>query len=294
MKILTIGNKGQLGTSMEKLMEKKSFADVLYLDLPDFDLTNEKNIKDCISAFKPDLIINCAAYTAVDDAEKEIELAYNINSLGVKWIGKYSSQIKAKVIHISTDYVFDGNSNQPLTPENEVNPQSVYGKSKLEGEKFLMAENQNSTIIRTSWLYSPFGKNFVNTMLNLGKQKETINVVYDQIGTPTYAEDLASLIIYIAERIKTDKAFFVPGIYHYSNEGVCSWYDFAVMIFKISGIKCRVNPILSMEYPTLAQRPKYSVFDKTLIKRQFGISLHNWVDSLERMLRSSQNVSSVK
>jgi len=291
MKILTIGNKGQLGTSIEKLMIEKSFKDVLFVDLPDFDLTQENNVKDCILDYKPGIIINCAAYTAVDKAEEEQEKANLVNSLGVKWIGKYSSQIKSKVIHISTDYVFEGNSNIPLSPEDQTNPQSVYGKTKLEGEQNLFAENPNSLIIRTSWLYSPYGNNFVKTMLNLGEQKDEINVVIDQIGTPTYAMDLASVIVMIAEKTQKNDTYFAPGIYHYSNEGVCSWYDFALMIFKKAGIKCIVNPILSVEYPTLAQRPKFSVLNLNLIKTQFNITIPQWKESLEKCLKEMKIIT---
>ena len=330
MRILITGNKGQLGTSIEKLMQEKSFTDVSFVDLPDFDLTNETCVKDCIFSFKPELIINCSAYTAVDKAEEERDMAEKVNSIGVKYIGKYSSQINAKVIHISTDYVFEGKGKDPtpspspqgrgeevlsliceehqatslamesslplpcgegtgvgsiaLFPDDNTNPQSIYGKTKLDGEINLITENKNSIIIRTSWLYSPFGNNFVKTMLKLGRQKEFINVVYDQIGTPTYAIDLAAVIVTIAEKTELDKSFFVSGIYHYSNEGVCSWYDFAVMIFKTANIPCRVNPILTKDYPTAAKRPAFSVLDKSKIKKQFGIEIPHWIESLEKCL----------
>ena len=291
MRILVIGFKGQLGNSLQKLFIEKYFADVLFVDLPDYNLTDENIVKDCILTYNPNLIINCAAYTAVDKAEEEQELAKLVNSLGVKWIGKYSAEINCKVIHISTDYVFDGNSNIPLTPEDKTNPQSVYGKTKLEGELNLCAENKESIIIRTSWLYSSYGNNFVKTILNLGKQKDQINVVSDQIGTPTYAADLAEVIVTITEMTMKDNTFFAPGIYHYSNEGDCSWYDFAKMIFKMAGIKCQVNPIFTEAYPTAAQRPKYSVLDKTKIKKQFELKIPHWTESLEQCLKEMKIIT---
>ena len=282
MKTLLIGNKGQLGTCIEILLKEKSLKNIFFADLPEFDITDENCVKDYLLEIKPELIINCAAYTDVDKAETEDEKAKRVNIDGVKYIGRYSSQINAKVIHISTDYVYDGNSNKPITENDVVNPLSVYGSTKLDGELALFAENQNSIIIRTSWLYSHFGKNFVRTMLNIGKQKDSLKVVYDQIGTPTYAPDLAEAILMIAEKTKENSSFFVPGIYHYSNEGICSWYDFAVMIFKLANINCAVIPILSDDYPTQALRPKYSVLNKSLIKERFNIVIPHWVWSLEK------------
>ena len=285
MSTLLIGNKGQLGTCIENIVKKKSLGELFFVDLPDFDITDENCVKSCFFDIKPDVIINCAAYTNVDKAEEEEEQAELVNTFGMKLIGYYSSQINAKVIHISTDYVYDGYSYKPINENDPVNPLSVYGTTKLDGELMLFAENLNSLIIRTAWLYSNYGKNFVKTMLNVGKQKEEIRVVYDQIGTPTYAPDLAEVIINIVENTLKDKSFFVPGFYHYSNEGVCSWYDFAVLIFKLAKINCKVIPILSDEYPTPAHRPKYAILDKGLIKKQFGITIPHWSSSLEKFFK---------
>ncbi|MCL2073264.1 MAG: dTDP-4-dehydrorhamnose reductase [Marinilabiliaceae bacterium] len=286
MKILLIGNKGQLGTCIENITKEKSMQNIFYADLPEFDISDENCVKEFLFQIQPELIINCAAYTNVDKAEIEKEKAQLVNVDGVKWIGTYSAQINTKVIHISTDYVYDGTSNKPITEKETTNPLSVYGNSKLQGELMLFATNPNSLIIRTSWLYSHFGNNFVKTMLNLGKQKDTIKVVSDQIGTPTYARDLAATIIKIAQKSETDPKSFVPGIYHYSNEGVCSWYDFAVMIFKMAQINCGVVPIFTKDFPTPAVRPKFSLLDKTLIKEQFDVIIPHWVHSLEDFFRN--------
>ena len=285
MKLLITGSKGQLGQSLQKLMPFELFDNVDMMDLPEFDITKENDVKNYLGENKPDIIINCAAYTDVNKAESDEDTARLVNAAGIKWLGKYSAIYGGKIIHISTDYVFDGSSNIPLTPEIATNPQSVYGKTKLEGEQWLMAENKNSIIIRTAWLYSPYGHNFLKTMLNLGQQKEQISVVYDQIGTPTYAFDLASAIIHIIKNMKNNPAFFSPGIYHFSNEGVCSWYDFAVMIFKIAGISCRVKPVLTNEFPTVAHRPAYSVLNNNAFCSAFDFEVPHWIEGLERCLQ---------
>ena len=282
MRILITGSKGQLGQSLQKLLPVGLFDNVDLMDLPEFDITKENDVKNYLGETKPDVIINCAAYTDVNKAESDEDIARLVNAVGIKWLGKYSAIYGGKVIHISTDYVFDGSSNIPITPEIATNPQSVYGKTKLEGEQWLMSENANSIIIRTAWLYSPYGHNFFKTMLNIGQQKEQISVVYDQIGTPTYASDLASAIVHIISNMKNSPAFFNPGIYHFSNEGVCSWYDFAVMIFKIAGISCHVKPVLTSEFPTPAHRPAYSVLNNSAFCSKFGFEVPHWIDGLER------------
>ena len=289
MKILITGSNGQLGQSLQKLLPVELFENVNMMDLPEFDITKENNIKNYLDKNKPDVIINCAAYTDVNKAESDEDTARLVNAVGIKWLGKYSAFYGGKIIHISTDYVFDGSSNIPLTPEIATNPQSVYGKTKLEGEQLLIKENANSIIIRTSWLYSPYGHNFLKTMLNIGQQKEQISVVYDQIGTPTYAFDLASAIIHIIKNMKRNPAFFTPGIYHFSNEGVCSWYDFAVMIFRIAGIDCHVKPVLTNEYPTIAQRPAYSVLDNSAFRNEFGFEAPYWIESVEKCLKEMKS-----
>ena len=285
MRILITGSKGQLGQSLQKLLPEELFDSVDLKDLPIFDITNENDVKENLQKTKPDFIVNCAAYTDVNKAESDEETARKVNSFGIELIGKYSATYGGKVIHISTDYVFDGNSNIPLAPETATNPQSVYGKTKLEGEQYLIKENTNSIIIRTSWLYSPYGHNFLKTILNIGQQKEEISVVYDQIGTPTYALDLAAAILHIIKNTKNNNDFFKPGIYHFSNEGVCSWYDFAVMIFRIARINCHVKPVLTSEYPTIAKRPAYSVMDKSAFQNEFGFEAPYWIDSVDKCLK---------
>ena len=241
------------------------------MDITDFDavqkFVHENNI---------DTIINCAAYTAVDRAETDIDLATQVNVNGPKNLARTG----CKLVHISTDYVFDGTSHTPYKTTDTPNPTSVYGKTKLAGERAILQNNDNAIIIRTAWLYSPHGNNFVKTMLRLGEQRETINVVCDQIGTPTYAGDLADAIVKILPQINRDTA----GIYHYTNLGVCSWYDFATAIMELGGRKCHVNAIPTSEYPTAATRPFYSVLDKTKIVKTFDTAIPHWHDALSRCL----------
>jgi dTDP-4-dehydrorhamnose reductase len=285
MRVLIIGGEGQLGNSLSKKSAQKEFASFETTTLDQLDLSNENNLKEFLSNKKYNLIVNCTAYTAVDKAESEPEKAHIINALAAGWIGKYSKEMNARVIHVSTDYVFDGNSCLPLTPEMNPNPVSVYGKTKLEGEQLLMAENPNSIVIRTSWLYSVYGNNFMKTMLRLGLEKPGLTVVFDQIGTPTSANDLADAILSIIEQSINNHDSFKPGIYHFSNEGVCSWYDFAQMIFRLRSIHCNVKPVRSDAFPTVAKRPAYSVLDSSKISNQFGLEIPFWVNSLEECLK---------
>lgn len=284
MKILIIGNEGQLGSTLVKLSATESFAEFISTSLNDLDVTKSENVEKYLKEHKPDYIVNCTAYTAVVNAEFEQEPAYLVNVIGPENIGKSALKIGAGVIHISTDYVFDGKSNTPLTPEMNAIPQSIYGKTKLEGEKRLMIENPNSIIIRTSWLYSPYGQNFFKTILSLGSKQDQVDVVYDQVGSPTYAYDLAIAIIHILKETKIDINFFKSGIYHYSNEGVCSWYDFANMIYRFAGINCYVNPVRTDSIKSMVHRPAYSVLDKTSFKKQFKIGIPYWIDSLEKCI----------
>lgn len=288
MKVLIIGGEGQLGTALNNLTSSQTFAsfDITTIEL--LDLSQEENIRTFFAGKKYNFIVNCSAYTAVDKAETDRDTAYLLNALAPKWIGKYAAQMNAGVIHVSTDYVFDGTANTPLTPDMPVNPVSEYGKSKLEGELLLMAENPHSIIIRTAWLYSPYGQNFMKTMLRLANERDELKVVYDQVGSPTSATDLAAAIMTILRMASENKETFRPGIYHYANEGVCSWYDFATMIFKLTGISCKVNAVRSDAYPTPARRPAYSVMDKRKIKEQFGLKIPYWVDSLEAVIKSYQ------
>ena len=229
---------------------------------------------------KINVIVNCAAYTAVDKAEKEPNQADAINHLAVKSLANIAKSQSIKLIHISTDYVFDGTAHKPYKESDSTNPQSVYGKTKLDGEQAMQAINPvNSIIIRTSWVYSEFGNNFVKTMLRLGKERDELNVVCDQIGTPTNARDLAKAILETIPQLTNDNV----EIYHYSNAGVCSWYDFAQTIFEINNIKCQVKPIPSEAYPTPAKRPYYSVIDKGKIVKKFDLDINHWRTSLYQL-----------
>lgn len=272
MTYLIIGSKGQLGTELGKLL-----PEALAVDYNELDITDAAAVLDYVRRHAVDCIINCAAYTAVDMAEEDTETAFAVNAVGVANLAASG----AAVVHISTDYVFDGRGYRPYTPQDEPKPLSVYGTSKLAGEQALMELAETALIIRTAWLYSPHGKNFVKTMLRLGAERSELNVVCDQVGTPTSAADLASAIVHILPQLK-------PGtkkIYHYTDEGVCSWYDFAVEIMDQAGLPCKVNPVPSSQYPAKAQRPFYSVLDKSALRSDFGISIPHWKTSLAECLR---------
>ncbi|WP_293651708.1 dTDP-4-dehydrorhamnose reductase [uncultured Campylobacter sp.] len=270
--ILVTGANGQLGTEFKKLLPNAIFAGADVLDITDLDA-----VKNFVQKNSIKIIINCAAYTAVDKAEDEIELAKKINEDGPRNLALSG----AKIIHISTDYVFDGNNYKPYLPQDKTNPISVYGRTKLAGELAVLENAKIAIIVRTAWLYSAHGNNFVKTMQRLGAEKETLNVVADQIGSPTFAGDLAQAIVDILPQINEAN----KGIYHYTNEGVCSWYDFAVKIMELSGLNCKVNPIPSSAYLTKATRPFYSVLDKTSIKEIFGIVIPHWEYGLKRCLK---------
>jgi len=274
--ILITGAEGQLGLEFQKI-SKNSINNLFFTDIHNLDITQIEDIEKFIIKNKINYIINCAAYTAVDDAEVEKDKAYLINCLAVENIASISKKYDIKLVHISTDYVFDGENNRPYLEFDKTEPKSIYGLSKLKGETEIFKINCDSLIIRTSWLYSNNGKNFFNTIKKLSKEREFLNVVFDQIGTPTYAYDLATAIMQIIDsNIKIENV----EIYHFSNEGVCSWYDFAVEINKLNNSNCIINPILSNEFPTKAQRPKYSVLDKNKIKNKFGIKINHWRESL--------------
>lgn len=274
MKILITGAKGQLGSELSKIIPDAVLADKEELDITDFEA-----VKQFVNTNKIDTIINCVAYTAVDKAEDDEENTYKVNVLGAENLAKTN----CKLIHISTDYVFDGKNYEPYIEEDKTEPLSVYGKTKLESENIVLKNNKQAIVIRTSWLYSTYGNNFVKTMLRLGKEKESLNVVFDQVGTPTYAKDLAETIKIIIPNINEKTS----GIYHFSNEGVCSWYDFATEIMSLSNLNCKVKPILSIEYPTKATRPHYSVLNKNKIKKTFNVEIRHWkeafMDCLEKI-----------
>lgn len=269
---LITGCNGQLGTELKKRLPNAICADVDMLDITDAvaveKFVRENNI---------DVIINCAAYTAVDKAEDDIDLATKINVDGPRNLAKTG----AKIIHISTDYVFDGMGYRPYMPDDKTNPISVYGKTKRAGELAVLENAPVAVVIRTAWLYSPYGNNFVKTMRRLGAERDSINVVSDQIGTPTYAGDLADAIVQIIPQMTPENS----GVYHFTNMGVCSWYDFATEIMDLSGLNCLVNPIKSSEYPTRAVRPFYSVLDKSKIQKVFNIKINHWKRSLQTCLK---------
>ena len=273
---LITGCKGQLGTELSKLL-----PDAICADIDILDITDEKAVQNFVRDNNIDVIINCAAYTAVDKAESDIELATKINVDGPRNLAKTG----AKVIHISTDYVFDGTGHMPYTTDEKTNPVSVYGKTKRAGEIAVLENASVAVVIRTAWLYSPYGNNFVKTMRRLGAEKTEINVVSDQIGTPTYAADLANAVVKIIPQMSVENS----GIYHFTNEGVCSWYDFANEIMELSNLSCIVNPIKSSQYPTPAARPFYSVLDKEKIKSVFGINIKHWKDGLKKCISELEN-----
>ena len=279
--ILVTASKGQLGSEIKGLSSNYSY-NFFFTDRLNIDITNKDNIKDFCQTNNINVIINCAAYTAVDKAESDTENADLVNRKAVKKLAIVSSELNIKLIHISTDYVFDGRNFKPYKEEFQTNPQSVYGKTKLDGEKELININpKNSLIIRTSWVYSYYGNNFVKTMLRLGKEKDSLGVVFDQIGTPTYALHLAKIILDIIPQIENEKVEIV----NFSNEGVVSWYDFAKEIMKMAKIDCKINPIETFQYPTPAVRPHYSLLNKAKIKKEFNIEIPYWKDGLDDCLK---------
>ena len=285
MQILITGAYGQLGCEFNHLKQKYSEWEFLFTDVDSLDLTDQEAVRQFFAANSIDFVVNCAAYTAVDKAESDVEAAERANADAPKNLAIHAQTHGSKLIHVSTDYVFAGNACTPYSEDDEVSPQGVYGETKLKGERNVIQENPDSIIIRTSWLYSSFGHNFVKTMLRLGKEKEEISVVFDQVGTPTYAADLAKAILDIIRYTQEDTTNFVPGLYHFSNEGVASWFDFAKAIFVIQKMDCRINPVLSDKFPTPAKRPAYSVLNKSKIKDTFRLEIPYWRDSLKSCLQ---------
>ena len=279
-RILVTGANGQLGNELRSLSTAYPQFDFVFTDIDELDITNEGDICKVIDGNNISMAINCAAFTAVDKAESNPEKARLLNAVAPGMLARAINKNGGEMIHISTDYVFSGERWQPYTEDCSTNPQSVYGITKLEGEHRVAEYCKKSVIIRTAWLYSSYGNNFVKTMLRLGKEKESLNVVFDQVGTPTYARDLAKAILAIAS--STEKKY---GTFHFSNEGVTSWYDFTQAIHRIAGIStCQVNPIRSKDYPTPATRPSFSVLDKTAIKQAYGIEIPYWEDSLKECI----------
>lgn len=275
MNILVTGCNGQLGSEMRLLSEKHPQHTYFFTDVAELDITDEAAVGSFVEENAVDCIVNCAAYTAVDKAEENEEFCNLLNNVAPGYLAKAVGKRGGVMIQVSTDYVFDGTNHTPYTEDEPTCPNSVYGRTKLAGEESVMANCANAMVVRTAWLYSTFGNNFVKTMIRLGRERESLGVIFDQIGTPTYARDLA-VAIYAA----IDKGV-VPGVYHFSNEGTISWYDFTKAIHRIAGIKsCAVRPLHTEEYPTPAARPHYSVLDKTKIKATYGIEIPYWEESL--------------
>jgi dTDP-4-dehydrorhamnose reductase len=276
--ILVTGALGQLGSSIKFVSGTRTDLKFDYTDVKELDICKLSDVEKYLKNTGPDYIINCAAYTAVDKAESEPETANLLNAEAVRNLRIAAASINAKIIHISTDYVFNGKNNKPYTETDITDPESVYGKSKLKGELYL--NDDLTIIIRTSWLYSQFGNNFLKTIARYGRERNILSVVYDQTGTPTYAPDLAKAILSIIDYSEVQSNLFLPGIYHFSNEGVTSWYDFAWEILKSLDINCRLIPVETKDYPTAAPRPAYSVLNKAKIRNTFGLEVPYWKDSL--------------
>ncbi|HNW99067.1 MAG TPA: dTDP-4-dehydrorhamnose reductase [Bacteroidales bacterium] len=286
MNILVTGANGQLGNEIRELAPHFKNLNFTFTDIEELDISNYAALNKFFVKNKFDCFINCAAYTAVDKAEKEKDSATLLNVTAVKYLSQFSASQNALLIHVSTDYVFDGRNCKPYLESDLTNPKSIYGKTKLDGEVEVIFNSQKAIIFRTSWLYSSYGGNFVKTILKIAKEKESLNVVCDQVGSPTYARDLAKTILEIVPDYKEKNKF---EIFNFSNEGVTSWYDFAKEILEISGIKTPVNPIETKDYPTDAARPFYSVLNKSKIKKQFNISIPYWKDSLNDCIQKIKN-----
>ncbi|NSW94680.1 MAG: dTDP-4-dehydrorhamnose reductase [Bacteroidales bacterium] len=282
--ILITGGEGQLGNEIKELSGNFHGYEFAFTDKENLDITSESQIREFIATTKPDWLVNCAAYNFVDKAETETDSAFSVNASAVRNLTDAIKGTDCRLIHISTDYVFDGLANTPYNEDCETNPLTVYGKSKLEGEKHALRHHA-TMIIRTSWLYSTFGNNFVKTIIKHAATRESLRVVFDQTGTPTYAADLAAAILHIISGVVRHKLTFTPGTFHYSNEGVCSWFDFATEIVREAGLKCKITPILTKDYPAPARRPAYSVFDKTRIKENYNIEIPHWRESLARCIK---------
>lgn len=285
-RILVTGAKGQLGMEIRAQQEKLKGPEFCFMDIEELDITNKDEVERTIGRIKPSIIINCAAYTAVDRAEEDIEYAWAVNATAVKNIIDAAILSPGmKLIHISTDFVFDGENKIPYDEDANALPQSVYGRSKLKGEEYALSY-PGTIIIRTSWLYSEYGGNFVKTILRLAGEKDEIKVVNDQTGTPTWAADLAAAVLNISRQIIFKEKKFLPGIYHYSNEGRCSWYDFACEIKRIKNLDIEIKPASTTEYPLPAKRPSFSVLCLEKIKNTYDVEIPSWQESLEKFLNS--------
>jgi dTDP-4-dehydrorhamnose reductase len=281
--VLVTGAKGQLGSEIRAIAPTYSDYNFIFTDVEDLDICNHKAVRAFVDRHTVAVIINCAAYTAVDKAEDDAALADSINHLAVANFAQIAKDQHIKLIHISTDYVFDGKAHRPYNETDAPHPESVYGTTKRAGEQAMRDINPaNSIIIRTSWVYSVYGTNFVKTMLRLAANRDELSVVADQVGTPTHAADLATAILSLLPKLENDEV----ELFHYSNEGVCSWYDFAKAIFEIKGLSIKVKPIPASHYPTPAKRPFYSVLDKTKIKEKYKIEIPHWREALKCCLNA--------
>jgi len=281
MNILITGCNGQLGNEMQLLAKEYPQHTFFFTDVEELDITDAAAVNQYVQVNAVDCIVNCAAYTAVDKAESNPELCALLNSQAPGYLAEAVEKRNGCLVQISTDYVFDGTNHTPYTEDEPTCPNSVYGRTKLAGEQQAMHKCSRTMIIRTAWLYSSFGSNFVKTMLRLGREKSELGVIFDQIGTPTYARDLARVIMKAVDK------GIIPGIYHFTNEGVTSWYDFTLAIHRLAGITtCRVRPLHTSEYPTPATRPHYSVLDKSKIKQAYGITIPHWESSLASCLKN--------
>ncbi|MEA3448878.1 MAG: dTDP-4-dehydrorhamnose reductase [Bacteroidota bacterium] len=283
-KILITGGNGQLGSSLKEREDKFTNAACMFTDIDALDLLDKQAVQDFFDARKPDIVINCAAYTAVDKAEVDTDNAKMLNADLPGFLGELCNQHNAKMVHISTDYVFSGEVNRPYTETDAANPVTEYGKTKFQGEQHLHKQLPDALILRTSWLYSPYGGNFLKTMLRLGKEKDKINVVYDQVGSPTYAGHLADGIIHVINRWHETKNW-ESGVFHFSNQGVCSWYDFAWQIMQHANLKCHVQPVTTDQFPTPAKRPPYSVMSKAAFENTFNYAIPHWQEGVAGCLK---------
>lgn len=284
-RILVTGANGQLGNELRELSVKYSDYEYVFTDVAELDITSLSALNDFFQKNgKFDFLINCAAYTAVDAAESNQELAFKLNTTAVDMLVEMAGKYGFFLIQISTDYVFDGEKNRPYDEEDVPIPSSIYGKTKNDAERLILYSDIRAIVIRTAWLYSTYGKNFVKSMIKYGTERDELNVVFDQVGTPTYAADLADAILQILPQLQAMPKPYTD-LFHYTNEGVCSWYDFTQHILRHENINCRVNPIRSEQYPTPAKRPAFSVLDKSKIKAKFGITIPYWTDSLDEMLK---------
>ena len=282
MVVLVTGSNGQLGQAIQSISGKHPEIDFIFCSSSDLDITNKENCQAVFSKYKPNYCVNAAAYTAVDKAESESEKAYSINVTGAKNLAEVCKEINAVLLHVSTDFVFDGNKTTSYTEDDLPNPEGVYGQTKLDGEKAIQETFDNYYIVRTSWVYSKYANNFMKTMIRLGSERDSLSVVNDQIGTPTNAVDLAEVLVKIIFTHNSQLTTHNFGIYNFSNEGQCSWYDFAKKIFEVNNITIDLQPIPTSSYPTPAKRPAFSVLDKTKIKKTFDLQINKWEDSLKK------------